>query len=117
MNYGNINQGEPGDSTGIGGIVPGPRGDPGLPGRPGVAVSIDKKEIFLKIIYFYFHFQGWPGPPGAPGLSGSIGPQGPSVSITITLRIQFKFILSFTGRTWNKRRFRISRIGWAHKLW
>ena len=30
---------------GIGGIVPGPRGDPGLPGRSGVAVSIDKKKF------------------------------------------------------------------------
>lgn len=49
----NMNQGEPGDSTGIGGIVPGPRGDPGLPGRPGVPVSIDEREIFLKILNFY----------------------------------------------------------------
>lgn len=48
-----MNQGEPGDSTGIGGIVPGPRGDPGLPGRPGVPVSIDEKEIFLKILNIY----------------------------------------------------------------
>lgn len=36
-----INQGEPGDSMGLGGVIPGPRGDPGAPGRPGVPVSLN----------------------------------------------------------------------------
>ena len=35
-----VYQGEPGDSGGFNGIVPGPRGDPGIPGRPGVVVRI-----------------------------------------------------------------------------
>lgn len=39
-----MNQGESGDSGGMRGVVPGPRGDPGPSGRPGVPVSIEMKK-------------------------------------------------------------------------
>ena len=46
-----IDQGEPGEAIGFGGIVSGPRGDPGPSGRPGVSVSDDEKDNFLEIKY------------------------------------------------------------------
>ena len=73
-------QGEPGESSGLNGVVPGPRGDQGMPGRAGVPVCNDdnfqyRDELFITLI------QGWPGPPGAPGNAGPVGPPGMMVSL------------------------------------
>lgn len=49
-----LNQGEPGDSGSYQGIVPGPRGDPGIPGRSGVGVSRNsrkKEPCFNELIF------------------------------------------------------------------
>lgn len=44
-----VNQGEPGESIGIGGLIQGPRGDPGPAGRPGVAVC--STESFCNLLF------------------------------------------------------------------